>query len=81
MKLSVVVNAKGEIVGASIPSAAAAPAGARAVDEFRLPAGHKAHEVAMPPELEKAFLDGAFVQAFQYYRLVHESGGPSLKRV
>jgi hypothetical protein len=81
MKLSVVVNPKGEIVAASIPIRDPASAGnLHAMDQLRLPEGHKAHELNMPSDLANAFLDGRFSEAFEHYKLVHEGGEAILKK-
>lgn len=80
MKLSVVVNTKGEIVGAAIPSTPYPTVGPFCVDELKLPKGHKIHEVDMPPELAKDFLDGKFAETFHHYTLIEEAGRVTLKR-
>jgi hypothetical protein len=80
MNISVVVNGQGEIAGAVIQSAGRATIGPTSVDEFKLPTGHKIHEVSMPPELAIALLDGKFAETFRHYKLVEEKGKPALKR-
>jgi len=80
MKISVVVNPGGEIVGAAIPSEPRPAAGPSSTDEFKLPEGHTRHELSMPPELAKDFLDGRFAETFPHYKLVEEAGKVALKR-
>jgi hypothetical protein len=80
MKISVVVNPEGEIVGAAIPSEPRTVAGPSSTDEFKLPEGHTRHELSMPPELAKDFLDGRFAETFPHYKLVEETGEIALKR-
>lgn len=80
MRIFVVVNREGEIVGAAIPSEPRPTAGPSGADEFKLPAGHTRHELSMPPELAKDFLDGRFTETFQHYKLVGEAGKVALKR-
>jgi hypothetical protein len=80
MKLSVVVNPGGEIVGAAIPGGPHPAVGPYALDELKIPDGHKMHEVNAPPELAKAFLDGNFSDTFEHFKLAHEGGTAFLKR-
>jgi hypothetical protein len=55
-------------------------AGPSSTDEFKLPEGHTRHELSMPPELAKDFLDGRFAETFPHYKLVEETGEIALKR-
>jgi hypothetical protein len=71
MKMSVIVNPEGEIVGAMVSVATVQNNGSYAVDRFNLPEGHQMQEVDAPPELARDFLDGNFSQAFQHYKLEH----------
>jgi hypothetical protein len=80
MKISVLVDPRGEIVGAAIPSELRPAAGPSSTDEFKLPEGHTRHELSMPPELAKDFLDGRFAETFPHYKLVEEAGRVALKR-
>ena len=83
MKLSVVVNPNGDIVAASIPThgLGTTPAGGhRGMDQLTLPAGHGSHELSMPADLAKAFLDDKFSEVFHHYVVAHEGGKPTLKK-
>jgi hypothetical protein len=80
MNISVIVNAKGEIVGAAIPSEPRPTVGPGGVDELKLPEDHTIHELSMPSELAKAFVDGKFTETFQHYKLIEEAGKVTLKR-
>ena len=82
MHVSVLVNANGEIVGATLPSGDLNSTSARqqrSTDELVIPAGHNIHEIALPPELAEAVVDGRFAQVFQRYVVAHEGGKPVLK--
>jgi len=70
VKISVISDSEGKIVAASFsPANAALPPGHRAVDVADVPAGHRVHEVNLPPELASEVLSGNFARAFSHCTL------------
>src|SRR6266478_4843960 len=70
MKISVISNSSGEIVGASFtPPKLARPVDPRGTDEIKVPEGHRVHHVNLPAELADEFLSGNFARAFSQYTL------------
>ena len=80
MKISVIVNGKGKIVAALIPTPARQAVGPYAADNLKLPDGHQMHQVSAPPELADAFLDGTFSEEFKHFEFLHEGRKAILKR-
>lgn len=64
MKISIISDPSGKIVAASFsPANAPLPASHYAADQIKIPRGHRAHEVAVPPELASEFLSGDLARA------------------
>jgi hypothetical protein len=79
MNLRVVIDAEGQIVGASLSHPARFAANGGGTDQIRPASGHQTHDVEVSPELAKDFLDGRLAHALQQYKLVGEGGTLLLK--
>jgi hypothetical protein len=80
MKISVLTNASGQIVGAFFtPPNARQPVGRAGVDQIKIPEKHRVHEVSVPPELAGELLEGKVATALFDYHLELKGETATLK--
>jgi hypothetical protein len=71
VKISVISDSAGKIVAASysIPNAMQPAGNKGAADKVAVPAGHRVHEVTLPPDLANEVLSGNFARAMSHCTL------------
>ena len=80
MKISVISDRAGKIVGASFsPATGRSAAGPRVTDQIQIPDGHRVDQLALPPELAEEFLSGNFAQALSKCTLEIKGKSAKLK--
>jgi len=80
VKISVISDRAGKIVGASFsPATGRSAAGPRVTDQIQIPDGHRVHQLALPPELAEEFLSGNFAQALSKCTLEIKGKSAKLK--
>lgn len=64
MKISVISDRVGKIVGASFsPASGRSAAGPAVSDQIQIPDGHRVHQLTLPAEFAEEFLSGKFAHA------------------